>query len=64
MTDSMLWLNGSTVLSTVTRSITNELLRSQGVCVIEVPQQYMQQIWQNSQSAMPTLDVELPVESR
>lgn len=48
MTDTMLWLNGSTVLSTAKRAITNELLRAKGVCVIELEPHEIQRVWQNS----------------
>ncbi len=48
MTDTMLWLNGTTVLSTAARAITNELLRAKGVCVIELEPHEIQRVWNNS----------------
>ena len=50
MTDSMLWLNGNTVLSTKKRVLTNELLRARGISVIELPPEQVQTVWQASQS--------------
>ncbi|MCA9370404.1 MAG: hypothetical protein KC680_00400 [Candidatus Peregrinibacteria bacterium] len=49
MTDSMLWLNGSTVLSTAKRAFTNEILRSKGICVIELEPEQIESVWQASQ---------------
>ncbi|MBT5237403.1 hypothetical protein HOL63_03460 [Candidatus Peregrinibacteria bacterium] len=48
MTDSMLWISGKTVLSTEKRVLTNEILRSQGICVIEVQPEDMQKLFQQS----------------
>lgn len=53
MTDSMLWLNGKTVLSTPKRAITNEFLRAQGISVIELHQDDVQKVWQAAQSRFP-----------
>lgn len=51
MTDTMLWLNGKTVLSTAKRALTNELLRAKGICVIVLEPNEIQRVWNNSQSS-------------
>lgn len=48
MTDSMLWIGKKTVLSTEKRVMTNEILRAQGVCVIEVHPDEIQGLWEKS----------------
>lgn len=54
MTDAMLWIDGSTVLSTEKRTLTNELLRARGISVIELPAEQLQSTWEASQPLFRT----------